>query len=349
MPTVRREAFFSVFTLFWGKKMNFVKSAVAASMLLGFAGSAVAADVPVSVYGKLNVTFENVDKGDSQTELKSNASRVGVKGAAALSDDLEAVYQMEWEVNATDQSHANSSEDQFKARNTFVGLKGSFGTALVGRNDTMLKQSQGNVDQFNDLDGDIKTLFKGENRMGDSITYMTPSIGLFQAGITYIGQDNSSQRADGDGPDGTKYKSGASLALMYGDAKFKKAPYFASVAYDNDVAGWDTTRATVQGKIGDFVLGGMYQRGEKSADSSQDYDGFMVSAAYELNKATFKVQYQDSDLHDLGSTSYKDAVSAGIDYKLGNTTKVFGFYTKFSAVSGAEDADYLAVGIEQKF
>ncbi|EKE74898.1 porin [Gallaecimonas xiamenensis] len=326
--------------------MTFAKSAVAAALLMGMTGVAAAAE-PVTVYGKLNLTVQNSDEGDAKTEVKSNASRFGVKGAVGLTEDLEAIYQLEWEVNVSDQSAADSSEDNIKARNQFVGLRGNFGEVLVGRNDTLLKQSQGSIDQFNDLEGDIKTLFKGENRMGDSITYKTPMFGLFQAGVSYITEDNSDQRIKD--VDQNDRADGYSLALMYGDAGFKKANYFASVAYDDDVKGYDTVRGTLQGKFGPVILGAMYQSGEKSGDSSKDYDGYLVSAAYKWDKATFKVQYQDSDLNEIGGTTYEDAVSAGVDYKLGDSTKVFGFYTKFSAINGEEDADYLGIGLEQKF
>ncbi|WP_115717691.1 porin [Gallaecimonas mangrovi] len=327
--------------------MNFAKSAVAASLLMGLAGHAAAAtDDLVNIYGKINVDVQNSDTGESKTEVKSNASRFGVKGSADLTDGLEAIYQMEWEVNVTDEDASKSSTDNIKARNQFVGLRGGFGTALVGRNDTMLKQSQGGVDQFNDLQGDLKTLFKGDNRLGDSFTYETPTFGgLFKMGVSYITEDNTSQREKSDGD----YSDGVSVAAMLGDSHLKKTSYYASVAYDDDVAGYNTLRASAQAKFGAFILGGMYQKGENSGDTSLDYDGFLVSGAYVIDKITLKLQYQDSDLHDLGATNYKNATSAGIDYKLGNTTKVYAFYTKFAAIDGEDDGNYLALGIEQKF
>ncbi|WP_336407754.1 porin [Gallaecimonas kandeliae] len=336
--------------------MTFAKSALAAALMMGFAGTAAAADT-ATVYGKLNVSVESIDKGPadggSRNDLVSNASRLGVKGAVGLTDGLEAVYQVEWEVNATDESASKGSTNNFSARNQFVGLKGSFGTALLGRNDTLLKQSQGNVDQFNDLDGDIKHLFTGENRLGDSITYMTPSFGLFSAGLSYISESNSAQRVDKVDANGKalKYKSGVSLAAMYGDAKLKKAPFFASVAYDNDVKGYDNTRATVQGKMGDFVLGGMYQHGKKKdvTMGKDTYSGFMVSGAYKVGATTLKLQYQDSDLYKIGGSNYKSTWSAGVDYKLGDATKVFGFYSTFSGMEGKHDANYLGLGLEHKF
>ena len=60
------------------------------------------------VYGKANVSFQFVDEsstdGDSSsssdtTELKSNASRLGVKGSLKASDEIKAIYKFEFEVN----------------------------------------------------------------------------------------------------------------------------------------------------------------------------------------------------------------------------------------------------------
>ena len=73
---------------------------------------------PVSVYGKINVSVQQSDKGaGSYSELKSNASRFGLKGDQALDAGLTLVYQLEWEVDPSDEAN----EKNIKARNQFVG------------------------------------------------------------------------------------------------------------------------------------------------------------------------------------------------------------------------------------
>ncbi len=56
----------------------------------------------------------------------------------------------------------------------YIGLRGVFAEVLLGKNDTMLMQSKGKVDLFSDLNADIKNLWKGENRMSDTISYKSP-------------------------------------------------------------------------------------------------------------------------------------------------------------------------------
>ena len=55
------------------------------------------------------------------------------------------------------------------------GIKGSFGTVWAGKHDTPTKLAQGKIDLFNDLEGDIKNTFEGENRVSNIVAYSSPS------------------------------------------------------------------------------------------------------------------------------------------------------------------------------
>ncbi len=314
----------------------FCKTLLASALATATLASAHAAD-PLTVYGKLNVTAQSNDvQGDSETTIQSNASRLGVKGAFELSSSLEAFYTIEYEVDTGDDVKEN-----FKARNQFVGLRGSFGAVSVGRNDTMLKKSQGKVDQFNDLSGDLKSLFKGENRLAQTATYVTPKFSGFQFGVTYA--------ASGD--DDQLEQDGYSLAAMYGDSGLKKSPIYASIAYDSDVKGYQVARATVQGKIAGLKLGAMYQQEEKvytvdegvvNPFDGDSYSGYLVSAAYAIDAVVLKAQFQD--MEDKG-----DSWSVGADYKLGKPTKLFAFYTARSYEGKDQNDNFIGLGLEHKF
>ncbi|MGX9463251.1 porin [Shewanella sp. A14] len=310
----------------------FCKTLLASAMAASVVSSAYAAD-PLQVYGKLNVTAQSNDVNDeTETTIQSNASRFGVTGEFELGKSLAAFYTIEYEVDTGD-----DVKDNFKARNQFVGLKGHFGAVSVGRNDTILKVSQGKIDQFNDLAGDMKTLFKGENRMAQTATYYTPTYGDFQAGVTYVASGDSDQIV-GDNSTG---EDGVSMALMYGDALLKSTAIYAAIAYDSKVKGYDTARATVQGKVAGIVVGGMYQQQEK-LDSGITDDGFLLSTAYGINNITLKAQYQDME-------NKGNSWSVGADYKLGKPTKLFAFYTANSFDSNEQDDNYIGVGLEHKF
>ncbi|TWX66082.1 porin [Colwellia sp. C1TZA3] len=308
--------------------MKHTYNKIAAVLLSSLSLSAFAADV--EVYGKANLSLQSSDEGEgSFTEVKSNASRIGLKGSHDLGDGLSVIYKAEFQVDLDGDS---AKGDSITDRNQYVGLAGGFGEVLLGKNDTMLKQSQGKVDLFSDLNGDIKSLWKGENRMADTLSYKSPKFNNFQVGVTYIAED------------AVDAEDGVSVAVFYGDAKLKKSTIFASFAVDSDVKGYDITRATLQGKVSGVVLGAILHTQEK-IDGSAEMDGFMVSAKYKIDKITFKGQYQAADFKEGDD---KSGITVGADYSLAKSTKLYTFYTTFDMDSGA-DQDYLAAGIEYKF
>jgi len=318
--------------------MKLSYSTIAAALLSTLSVSAFAGDVVI--YGKANLTAQSSDDGKgSFTEIKSNASRIGFKGGQDLGNDLEVIFKAEFQVDLDGDSDKG---DSITDRNQYVGLKGNFGTVLFGKNDTVLKQSQGKVDLFSDLNGDIKQLWVGENRLADTLTYKSPKVNGLQLGITYVAEDEV------DGEDAS------SIALFYGDKSLKKSKVFASIALDSDIKGqskdkavakqyYDTVRATVQGKFSGVTLGAIYHS-QEGKDGSE-MDGFLVSAKYGFDKITLKAQLQTAE-HDGGDDL--SGMTLGADYKLAKSTKVFAYYTTFD-MDSEKDKDYLAVGIEYKF
>ena len=322
-----------------GKQMKLIKSTITFALCSVFAQHAIA-DETVNLYGKLNLSIQATEEGDeSFSELKSNASRLGVKGKYKLDTDygLEAIYKIEWQVNVED-----GSKDTFTARNQWVGLKGGFGEFTVGRVDTTLKLAQGKFDLFNDYEGDLKNLFIGENRVTDSLTYKSPKYNNVQFSASYI----LSEDEDLDNP--------YSVGVSFGDGSLKKTDFFLSIARDENMKGksaaYQTTRLVGMYKFGDLRLGGILTESEVSEGEfqGQSENGYAVNASYKLGKVLAKVQYQEF--------ADADAINVGADYKLGKNTKVYAWYTdregpSFNAdtIKKAPEGSYFAVGMEQKF
>ncbi len=279
---------------------------------------------PLTIYGKANVSAQITDEGaGSFTELKSNASRFGVKGDTKLDNNIEVLYLFEFQVDLADISGA----ENIKSRNQYVGLKSNFGTVLLGRNDTVLKQAQGKIDIFSDYEADIKGLWKGENRMSNSLTYSSPQFSGLTLGVSYIAEDEA------------QGQDAQSVSLTYGDSKLKKSKWFAAVAADFDMKGYDTQRASIQGKFDALKLGAILQR-QENIETGDSKNGVMVSAAYTVGKVLLKAQYQT--LEDDSSAT------VGADYKLGKSTKAYIWYTD-RALDESEDKSWLGVGLEHKF
>ena len=319
--------------------MKFLKNTMTLALCSVFAQTAIA-DETVDFYGKVNISLQATEEGDdSINELKSNASRVGVKGKYTLDTDyaLEAIYKLEWQVNVDD-----DSKDSLTARNQWVGLKGGFGEVTLGRADTTLKVSQGKFDLFNDYEGDLKNLFIGENRVTDSLTYKSPKYNNVQFLASYI----LSEDKDLDNP--------YSIGISFGDGSLKKSDFFISLAHDENMQGksaiYQTSRLVAMYKLGDLRLGGILTESEITEGEFQGLseNGYAVNASYKMGKVLAKLQYQEF--------AGANAINIGADYKLGKNTKVFAWYTDREGLSfdgqtikKATEGTYIAIGMEQKF
>jgi predicted porin len=296
---------------------------------LGLAMSFSAAQAnELTVYGKLNVSLASVsdeDKGD-KFEVKSNASRFGVKGEHKISESLKAFYMLEWQVDMADESKANN----LSSRNQIIGLKGDFGSVFMGRHDTPLKKVQNKVDIFNDLYGDIKNVVAGENRMDDIVQYSTPKMGNFQLNAAIIPGENPAENEDG-------LADGKSIS-----ATWTTKNLYLGLAKDMDIKSTDSTRFAVQYKIGDWQLGGLLQTTDFG---DRDEDGTVLSAAYKMGDDKLKAQYATSSQKYEGLNQ----ISFGWDRKLSKKTTLKTFITMQDEDADKKAKDYIGVALEHKF
>ena len=293
-----------------------------------------------TIYGKVNVSVVNQDTGSSdEWKLNSNASRLGVKGKTEIADGLYAVYKAEFEVCVDD---GDCKGQTFTQRNIMGGIRGSFGTIWAGKHDTPTKLAQNKIDLFNDLEGDLKNTFEGENRVSNMVAYTSPEINGFAASVAIIPGEGAD--LDQDGIDDSGLADGMSYSISY-----TKDNLFVTVAGDQDVDNQDLMRVVAQYTMDDLQLGVMYQQNEDNL-GTKDESGFFVSAAYTIDKTTLKAQY--GSIEDDVDGDKEDTLSLGADYKLAKGTKVYVFYTDNtdSAVGQADtDDSAFGVGMEHKF
>ena len=293
------------------------------------------------VYGKANLSVVNQNFGSyDEWTLNSNASRLGLKGKTEISDGLEIVYQAEYEICI---DSGDCKGQTFKQRNTFVGIKGGFGMVSVGKHDSPTKLAAGKVDLFNDLEGDIKNAFEGENRLSNIIAYTSPTMNGFTTTLAMIPGEGAD--VDQDGQDDTGLSDGLSYSVNY-----TKDSIYLAIAGDQDVDKQDLLRFVAQYQIDALKLGVMYQQNEDNL-GTKDESGYFVSAAYKLdNNITLKAQY--GAIEDDVDSDEEQTLSLGADYKLAKNTKVFAFYTNNtdSAIDSNDDEfSALGIGMEHKF
>ncbi|MGH1472127.1 MAG: porin [Cellvibrionaceae bacterium] len=305
---------------------------------------AAVADGPIDgdVYGKINLTFDRYDASFDNApasdydewQLNSNASRFGFKGKTELNDHVSVIYQLEWEVNT------DGDGTDLKARNRYIGLQGDFGKILGGKHDTPTKLAQKKIDLFNDLKGDIKNTFEGENRANDIVMYSSPSF----SGFTITGAIIPGEDGAADGDDGIA--DGKSLSVDYSVDNM-----YVAVALDRDVDGLDLERVVGQFTFGDFTLGAMVQQAEQ-VNGDLEEQGAFVSGAFKFGNNAIKAQLGTNDKENGSADSEEQTISLGYDRKLAKSTKAFAYITANVDTDAANDdaeETVFGFGLEHKF
>jgi len=288
-------------------------------------------DLKPRLYGRLNIS-EVLNKPESDghdPEFVSNASRLGIAGSFPFSESLQFIYQAEYEI---DLDHGRFDSGLTSQRNTYLGLSGDFGTLLAGRHDTPTKLIQNRVDLFNDLRGDIRALVVAENRTNDTLHYASPDFGGFEAAFSAI--------VDGQSGMYDRLTRSTSTSIRFTEGRF-----FAAVAVDNNVNDSDVIRLVSQYSLGDLQLGALYERSEHATSNRGEQDGFVLSAAYTLDKWVLKAQGGASDQRVKGGREY----SLGADYLFNDDSRLFGFVTVSRSDVAANNNDQYGLGYEYRF
>ncbi len=329
--------------------MNKFKSLFASSLLL-ISLSAISAP---KVYGKLNIALNNNGSdgvNEKEMDLISNSSRLGLKGQLEMQDSLVGLYQIEYQIDPVD-GHARDevrgengeievTDSTFTQRNSYVGLKGSFGTLKLGKHDTPLKKASLKVDLFNDLKGDIKNITDGENRITSFLGYDSP---VFGGGVSISvslskGKDDGVIGTDLDGEFGTNLS--ASLKYDIEVIQFVIATEKASIK------GFDHNRLGMMIPAGPVTIGFIHTTTESTVGNSVDYDATTISIAGKVADGNGKVKFQ------YGTSDKSSGLSQtqiGYDHKLFKNFKILAYHTVRSQDAANSDDAHTGLGIEYKF
>ncbi|MBU1394770.1 MAG: porin [Gammaproteobacteria bacterium] len=326
-----------------------MKKILAAAIVSAFAAPAFAATANVDVYGKLHMAvsmFDDQDAATNDVQVSSTASRIGFKGAEDLGGGLSAIWQVEQTV-VLDEGSGN-----FATRNSFIGLKGGFGTALVGRHDTPLKSVGRKVDLFGDTLADSRNVMNGgsDTRANNALVYVSPNIsGLSFAGAYVTDLGNSVTGAADVGVDRDN-RSVYNLSATYANG-----PLFLGLGYGDG----DGHEAADLGKhmraAAGFTMAGLkfVAQFDKLDDETPlvgngDYEAWMVGAAYTMGNIVLKANYMDGD-YDVAADPTQWTI--GADYKLSKRTTAYALYAQgenitFGSGAGSSDKVKNAAGQE---
>lgn len=290
----------------------------------------------LSIYGVGHLSADSINNGSTSSGyLHSNSSRLGFKGNHDIGNGLAVLFQYESGVDLTGNGTgdgnggANSNGQIFtRARDSFVGLKGGFGTVLLGRLPA-LNQWLYDYNLFGDQVGDLGNIWGGDGlpgRADHAAYYRTPDFGGFSFGLSYVpnqgGTNAKSYIAKGD-----YAKGGLKLGAAYGN-------------FGSGVAGTPdhkTDAITASYDFGAFNLGGGWQRetaigGVSNADRNKYTLGAAVKAG---SSGTVKAQYANAgNLNGTPSSGAKQ-LAVGYDHAWDKSTTLYVAYAKTRNDTGA--------------
>ncbi|WP_104500230.1 MULTISPECIES: porin [Acinetobacter] len=290
---------------------------------------AMAADV--KVYGRAHVSLDYLDDGADYNEvgLSSNSSRLGFKAEQKLENGMTVFGQVEQEINFAS-GEKDSKGVNFATRDTFVGLKGDFGQARVGRFDSPFKVARGPVNFFGDMVGDIRNVtradMKFDERNENTIEYKSPKFGggfNVLAAVSMHSDKNIAKDANGEGVEDNKAYD---LALTY-----KEGPVDFAAAYER----YEENAAIGAGERDGFRIAGAYKFTPElnvgalyqllthdNETANPDAQVFGVAADYKVAPKTYvrgQVFHRDVDTDDANST----LLAVGVEHRLDKAVRVY--------------------------
>ncbi len=305
---------------------------------IGAVLSAPASALELSIYGVGHLSADSIDTdSDSSGYIHSNSSRLGVKGSHDVGNGATILFQYESGVDLTgsgtgDGNGGADSDGQIftRARDSFVGVKGGFGTVLFGRLGA-LNQWLYDYNLFGDQVGDLGNIWGGDGlpgRADHAAWYRTPSFGGATLALTYV-------------PD-----QGVNDANAYiGKAEYVTGGIKLGGAYanfGNSTPGLSDTKVaaiTASYDAGAFSVGGGWQREtDIGGVSNADRDKYTLGAAVKLGgSGTVKAQYTKANDLDNTSGTSADQWAVGYDYAWDKNTTL---YVAYASTNNDSDANY---------
>lgn len=303
---------------------------------LTLAALPVAATADVTLYGAIKAgvqTYRSVEHREGKvvgvgtgSEISDFGSKIGFKGQEDLGNGLKAVWQLEQgaSVAGTNTGWGN--------KQSFVGLKGGFGTIRAGSLNSPLKNTGANVNawesgKFTGNVLEISGMAQREHRYL-SVRYDSPEFAGFSGSVQYAPKDNS-------GSNGESYHVGlnyqnsgffaqyAGLFQRYGEGTKKMEGYYLFVEklqVHRLVGGYDNNAlyASVAAQQQDAKL-----YGAMSGNSHNSQTEVAATVAYRFGNVTPRVSYAHGfkgTVDDANHDNTYDQVVVGAEYDFSKRT-----------------------------
>lgn len=303
-------------------KVSMIAAAVAAAFPL-------TAMADVTVYGRAHVSLDYLDDGAEYGEvnISSNSSRLGFKAEKKTESGITGFMQIEGEITY------NQGDSSLSSRDTFVGVKGNFGSVRVGKFDTPFKAARGPANLFGDQLGDMRNLTRVDDarfdeRMPNTVHYQSPSMSGVVLNLAYSMHEGTEAGQD-------VKDQGMSTSITYKGGPVELAVAYEQYEEDHSRAERDAVRAAIAYKVIDPLKLVAFAQVADHSDDSLDSDTFGFGAEYAITKKTaVKGMYmaRTTDADDADSNMFV----VGVEHKLDSNLRVYGNYAVVANDDAAE-------------
>lgn len=327
------------------------KKLVAAALGLAFAAPVFADSSNVTLYGRIHQVLDQQSNKTATSDVGGNfaiedaSSRLGVRGVEDLGGGLSAIFAYEFGVN-TDTNAQNavvgtSADSPLSTRHAYLGLKGKFGTFVIGSQDGgndsqaplynqasligSVSNNGGPLTTVQSTNTNVTTAITREQRVSNSIGYATNIAGVqinarhaLSGGANDAANNTATALKENDTRStevAATYKLGA-LTLGAGIQNID-AQTVTQNALNTSAALERVYQGVATYNFGSFTVGGLVaQRELFAANAGGDDNGteYALSATFPLNanSGVFGM-YADSERADIGARG-TDITQAQVAY-----------------------------------
>lgn len=289
----------------------------------------------ITIYGRLDVAVESNNDGDvKRTALHNFSSRLGFRGERKFNDSVSGIMQIETGIAPDD----NANSGTLASRNSFVGLKGQFGTFIGGKHDMpfkslegggMVTQLWGNADTPDViLNGKgtgrtIKdTIFGLGTRQTNVLQYWSPKFSNVSVKLAYSPDEIN-------GAVGTNKSTNLGASI-----EFDNGTWNAGIAMENQsnktAVGQDLsgTKATAGYKFDQGTVGAGYSTINNGAGKKTK--NWVVTGSYNVGPTILKANYGQSSESASGANDDVKMFGLELDYPVDKFTTVYTYYSKIT-------------------
>jgi predicted porin len=327
------------FILIFIRIYNMFKKTLIAAAVATIASTAAMADVSIS--GQVKVTVADNDTSDHAASLDNSLTFKssedlgnGLTGFAQITLDTDIDTDTTATGGTVSQGASNSASALTDAtaattgtiqKDAKVGIKGGFGTVVIGRMETL---TEGAVSSMMDDGGSHGNLETGLTELGryNAIAYVSPTVnGLHVAAAGTM-----------DGTDSGMFKNTDVLVAYDNGPLSLKA---ARTSVEAGASDYDVTSLAASYKIGDLKLSALSV--EKDVDGGTSERDNMYRADYSMGNNSILLGRIDDD------TANSDITTIKLTHKFSKRTAVWiGHRDKGTAIAGGDTTHF---GMIQKF